>query len=73
MLYRQDIRHLGEAIQKKKTWRKGMIIGGQAVELAGNAIVLASPLLGPEALAVGGSISGVGKLAEKLGKSRLLK
>ena len=76
MLYRQDIRHLGEALQKKKTWRKGMIIGGQVAELVGGGIALASPLLGPlapEALAVGGSISGVGKLAEKLGKSRLLK
>ena len=73
MLYRQDIRHLGETLQKKKTWRKGMIIGGQAAELVGGGIVLASPLLGPGALAVGGSISGVGKLTEKFGKSQLLK
>ena len=76
MLYRQDIRHLGEAIQKKKTWKKGLIVGGQYAELLGNSLALVSPTLGPlapEALAVGGSISGVGKLAEKLGKSRLLK
>ena len=76
MLYRQDIRHLGAALSKKKTWKKGLIVGGQVAELAGNGLVLASPLLGPlapEALAVGGSISGVGKLTEKFGKSQFLK
>ena len=73
MIYRQDIRHLGEVLQKKKTWRKGMLLGGQTAEMIGGGLVLASPLLGPEAAVIGGGISGVGKLSEKLARSNLLK
>ena len=70
---RADVRHLGEAIQKKKTWRKGMLLGGQTAELVGNGLVLASPLLGPEAAVIGGGLSGVGRLSEKFARSNLLK
>ena len=76
MIYRQDVRHLGETLQKKKNWRKGMILGGQTAELAGNGLVLASPMFGalaPEVALAGGTIGGVGRLTEKLARSNLLK
>lgn len=73
---RKDIRHIGEVLRKKKTWRNGLTVGGQTAEIVGSGLVLAAPLAGVAAPAVAGTgatLVGGGKVVEQIGKSHLLK
>ena len=73
---RSNVRAFGKALEKKKNWKSGLLVGGKTAQLAGSGVALVSPLFGPlapEVALAGGAIGGIGKLSEKIGKSSLLK
>lgn len=71
---RKQLRRFGKAIRKKKNIRRGLRIGGEVGQLAGQGLVLGGTATGqPEVVAAGGTLAGVGALSNKLAKSSLLR
>lgn len=74
MGFRKKMKRLGKGLGKKKNWRAGLVAGGQGAELLGQGAMIAGVASGqPELVSAGGVLVGGGKLAEKTGKSDLLK